>query len=214
MLVHLYILMASHHLMSPWEVISGPIHNHQRDLNLTNQILDEILKFQEVARLLLEHGADPNKRYFFGAEINLVSDPEYLELLLTFGANPDSRDRAGLTPLMKAARQRKVCCIADNWRSYFEFWKLDLLTDLLHDWLVYCWIFHFHTSSLHQMHQSKAKSSKLHCVCWYPFSTHGSVCHHRFYWGQPFVTSACYFCDILSSIVKEIPAVGDQYSIL
>nr|XP_049707311.1 ankyrin-3 isoform X4 [Helicoverpa armigera] len=64
-------------------------------------------KHYEVARLLLEHGADPNKRYFFGAEINLVSDPEYLELLLTFGANPDSRDRAGLTPLMKAARQRK-----------------------------------------------------------------------------------------------------------
>ncbi len=64
-------------------------------------------KHYDVARLLLEHGADPNKRYFFGAEINLVSDPEYLELLLTFGANPDSRDRAGLTPLMKAARQRK-----------------------------------------------------------------------------------------------------------
>nr|XP_032525784.1 ankyrin repeat and protein kinase domain-containing protein 1-like isoform X1 [Danaus plexippus plexippus] len=64
-------------------------------------------KHYAVARLLLEHGADPNKRYFFGSEINLVSDPEYLELLLTFGANPDSRDRAGLTPLMKAARQRK-----------------------------------------------------------------------------------------------------------
>ncbi|CAH2101729.1 unnamed protein product [Euphydryas editha] len=64
-------------------------------------------KHYDVARLLLEHGADPNKRYFFGSEINLVSDPEYLELLLMFGANPDSRDRAGLTPLMKAARQRK-----------------------------------------------------------------------------------------------------------
>ncbi|XP_037977659.2 ankyrin-3 [Plutella xylostella] len=64
-------------------------------------------KHYEEARLLLEHGADPNKRYFFGSEINLVSDPEYLELLLTFGANPDSRDRAGMTPLMKAARQRK-----------------------------------------------------------------------------------------------------------
>ncbi|CAH2056073.1 unnamed protein product, partial [Iphiclides podalirius] len=64
-------------------------------------------KHYEVAKLLLEHGADPNKRYFFGAEINLVSDPEYLELLLIFGANPDSRDRAGLTPLMKAARQKR-----------------------------------------------------------------------------------------------------------
>ncbi|KRT80502.1 Ankyrin repeat-containing protein, partial [Oryctes borbonicus] len=62
-------------------------------------------KHMDVARLLLEHGANPNKRYFFGSEINLVTDLEYLELLLTFGANPDSRDRSGLTPLMKAARQ-------------------------------------------------------------------------------------------------------------
>lgn len=64
-------------------------------------------KHMEIARMLLEHGADPNKRYFFGAEINLVTDLEYLELLLTFGANPDSRDRSGLTPLMKAVRQQK-----------------------------------------------------------------------------------------------------------
>nr|XP_022899741.1 ankyrin-3-like isoform X2 [Onthophagus taurus] len=62
-------------------------------------------KHKDVARILLENGADPNKRYFFGSEINLVTDLEFLELLLTFGANPDSRDRAGLTPLMKAARQ-------------------------------------------------------------------------------------------------------------
>lgn len=59
----------------------------------------------DIARMLLEHGADPNKRYFFGSEINLSTDLEFLELLLTFGANPDSRDRSGLTPLMKAARQ-------------------------------------------------------------------------------------------------------------
>jgi ankyrin repeat protein len=60
--------------------------------------------------MLLEHGADPNKRYFFGSEINLVSplDLEFMRLLLTFGAHPDTRDRAGLTPLMKAARLPQV----------------------------------------------------------------------------------------------------------
>ncbi|XP_028135454.1 ankyrin-2-like isoform X2 [Diabrotica virgifera virgifera] len=62
-------------------------------------------KHMEIARMLLEHGADPNKRYFFGSEINLVTDLDFLQLLLTFGANPDSRDRSGLTPLMKAVRQ-------------------------------------------------------------------------------------------------------------
>ncbi|XP_023011621.1 uncharacterized protein isoform X2 [Leptinotarsa decemlineata] len=62
-------------------------------------------KHMDIAKMLLEHGADPNKRYFFGAEINLVTDLEFLELLLTFGAHPDSRDRSGLTPLMKAVRQ-------------------------------------------------------------------------------------------------------------
>ncbi|XP_046382660.1 putative ankyrin repeat protein RF_0381 [Ischnura elegans] len=60
----------------------------------------------EVARMLLEAGADPNRRYFFGAEINLVPpmQVDVLHLLLTYGADPDTRDRAGLTPLMKAAR--------------------------------------------------------------------------------------------------------------
>ncbi|XP_055683669.1 ankyrin repeat and SOCS box protein 3-like [Lutzomyia longipalpis] len=64
-------------------------------------------KHYDVAQLLLEHGADPNKRYFFGAEINLVSDTEALELLLTYGANPETRDRSGMTPLMRAARHSK-----------------------------------------------------------------------------------------------------------
>ncbi|XP_065173145.1 ankyrin-3-like isoform X2 [Atheta coriaria] len=62
-------------------------------------------KHMDVARLLLENGADPNKRYFFGSEINLINDLDFLQLLLTFGADPDSRDRSGLTPLMKASRQ-------------------------------------------------------------------------------------------------------------
>jgi ankyrin repeat protein len=59
---------------------------------------------QDVARLLLEYGADPNKRYFFGAEINLAHDIESLELLLTFGAHTETRDRSGMTPLMRVAR--------------------------------------------------------------------------------------------------------------
>lgn len=46
-----------------------------------------------------------NKRYFFGAEINLATDLESLELLLNFGANTEIRDRQGLTPLMRYARQ-------------------------------------------------------------------------------------------------------------
>lgn len=64
----------------------------------------------DVARTLLEAGANPNKRYFFGSEINLVSplDLQCMELLLAFGAQPNTRDRAGLTPLMKAARLPQV----------------------------------------------------------------------------------------------------------
>lgn len=57
-----------------------------------------------MARLLLEHGADPNKRYFLGAEISLVTESESFELLLTYGANTESRGRQGLTPLMRACR--------------------------------------------------------------------------------------------------------------
>ncbi|GBM70702.1 Ankyrin-1 [Araneus ventricosus] len=60
----------------------------------------------EVAEILLKSGADPNARYFLGAEINLISplNTRFLELLLRHGANPNSRDRTGLTPLMKACR--------------------------------------------------------------------------------------------------------------
>ncbi|CAO1331540.1 unnamed protein product [Diamesa serratosioi] len=61
-------------------------------------------KHYDVARCLLERGADPNKRYFFGAEINLANDTESLELLLNFGACTETRDRSGLTPLMRYAR--------------------------------------------------------------------------------------------------------------
>ena len=64
----------------------------------------------EAARLLLENGANANTRYFFGCEINLIppQDKDFLELLLMYGARPDSRDRTGVTPLMKACRIPQV----------------------------------------------------------------------------------------------------------
>lgn len=56
--------------------------------------------------MLLKCGADPNARYFLGSEINLISplNITFMEMLLRYGADPDARDRAGLTPLMKACR--------------------------------------------------------------------------------------------------------------
>lgn len=54
--------------------------------------------------MLLEYGANVNKRYFFGAEINLVTETEAIELLLNYGASTETYDRAGMTPLMRAAR--------------------------------------------------------------------------------------------------------------
>lgn len=62
------------------------------------------------AQLLLENGANVNARYFFGCEINLISplNTAAMQLLLMYGADPDSRDRTGLTPLMKACRLPQV----------------------------------------------------------------------------------------------------------
>ena len=64
----------------------------------------------DAARCLLEHGANINHRYFFGNEVNLISplNAKFMELLLTYGAYPDARDRTGLTPLMKACRLPQV----------------------------------------------------------------------------------------------------------
>uniref|UniRef100_A0A915JJ09 Ankyrin n=1 Tax=Romanomermis culicivorax TaxID=13658 RepID=A0A915JJ09_ROMCU len=62
----------------------------------------------DCARLLLENGADVNAHYFLGTEINLIppNDAKFLKLLLMYGADANSYDRDGLTPLMKAARHR------------------------------------------------------------------------------------------------------------
>ncbi|XP_074594547.1 uncharacterized protein LOC141849929 [Brevipalpus obovatus] len=74
----------------------------------------------ECAEMLLKYGADPNARYFLGAEINLISplNISFMDLLLRYGANPDSRDRVGLTPLMKACRHPQGYAAAKLLISY------------------------------------------------------------------------------------------------
>ncbi len=64
----------------------------------------------EVAELLLQNGAQANQQYFLGHEINLVplDNIRCLEVLLKYGANPDVYSRAGLTTLMKAAKEGNV----------------------------------------------------------------------------------------------------------
>lgn len=64
----------------------------------------------DAARCLLEHGANVNQRYFYGNEVNMINplNTKFMELLLTYGAFPDARDRTGLTPLMKACRFPQV----------------------------------------------------------------------------------------------------------
>ncbi|RXG73787.1 Ankyrin-1 [Armadillidium vulgare] len=60
----------------------------------------------DAAKMLLEHGANPNSCYFFGYEINLINpfNSEMMNLLLSYGANPNARDRQSLSPIMKACR--------------------------------------------------------------------------------------------------------------
>ncbi|GAB6022717.1 hypothetical protein CHUAL_006813 [Chamberlinius hualienensis] len=60
----------------------------------------------DAAKLLLQNGANPNAHYFQGSEINFIHplNIEFMELLLTFGADANARDRCGVSPLMKACR--------------------------------------------------------------------------------------------------------------
>lgn len=64
----------------------------------------------EAVKLLLENGANPNRWYPVGYEINLVQlkNVMCLKLMLDFGANPNAVDRCGYTPLMMAAKQGQI----------------------------------------------------------------------------------------------------------
>jgi ankyrin repeat protein len=61
----------------------------------------------ECARLLLCSGADVNRQYFLGYEINLLPYENHhsLELILKHGANSNALSRSGITPLIKACRE-------------------------------------------------------------------------------------------------------------
>ncbi len=70
----------------------------------------------EVARVLLEHGANPNWRDEAGNTAmhrvitsRIVLDPaKFIQVLLEFGANPNLRNREGRTPLDEAAALLKA----------------------------------------------------------------------------------------------------------
>ena len=65
---------------------------------------------EEAVKLLLENGANPNRWYPVGYEINLVplKNIRCLELMLDFGASPNAVDRCGYTPLMMAAKKNQM----------------------------------------------------------------------------------------------------------
>ena len=62
----------------------------------------------ECAEILLLGGASPNHKYFLGYEINMapLHNHRCIELLLQYGAFPDSLGRNGLSPLMRACREQ------------------------------------------------------------------------------------------------------------
>lgn len=64
----------------------------------------------DAVKLLLENGANPNRWYPVGYEINLVplENIRCLELMLDYGANPNAVDRCGYTPLMMAAKTNHI----------------------------------------------------------------------------------------------------------
>lgn len=64
----------------------------------------------ECVQLLLESGARSGNKYFMGYEINLVplDHLQCLKLLIDHGADPNTCNRCGITPLMKACREQNV----------------------------------------------------------------------------------------------------------
>lgn len=62
------------------------------------------------AKILLEKGARPDNKYFMGYEICLapLDEPDCLELLLQYGADPNVFNRCGLSPLMKACKDHHI----------------------------------------------------------------------------------------------------------
>lgn len=64
----------------------------------------------DCVRLLLQSGAQSGNKYFMGYEINLVplDHLQCLKLLIDHGADPNTRNRCGITPLMKACREQNI----------------------------------------------------------------------------------------------------------
>ena len=79
---------------------------HPLNLAIENNLPD-------MTDLLLRNGANPNQKYFIGHEINIVplENIECLEVLLKYGADPDSYNRAGITMLMKACKQKETAAM-------------------------------------------------------------------------------------------------------
>lgn len=64
----------------------------------------------DCVRLLLQSGARPDNKYFMGYEINLVplDHLQCLKLIIDFGADPNTCNRCGITPLMRACRENNA----------------------------------------------------------------------------------------------------------
>ncbi|XP_061163994.1 ankyrin repeat and SOCS box protein 8-like [Saccostrea echinata] len=64
----------------------------------------------DCVQLLLQNGARPDNKYFMGYEINLVplDHLQCLKLIIDYGADPNTCNRCGITPLMRACRENNA----------------------------------------------------------------------------------------------------------